>query len=291
MTRRWLLNLILLAILGALLWVTVHEPGLEPEQAELPPLTGLTPEQIDTVKIERRDQPTVAFKRRGQGWVMTEPYETAANPMRLDSLALIAQTSSHRSFLATDADLAGAGLARPGVVLHLNDTVIRFGGVSPVDGRRYVEVNRKVHLITDMYYTDLVAEPAAFVARRLLPEGAHITALTLPGLRIWQRNGLWTAEPPADPDNIQALVDEWQSAQAIKIRAGVAGAGERDAITVQLDTASAPLTFSIVRREGTLVLFRPDPGLEFDLGPGSEETLLELPKTTPPETEDEGTPP
>lgn len=274
-SRLWLniglLGLVL--VLGVAVW---YESSQTPH-ASPPPLTRLKPEAVNKIEIFRRDHDHLILTGHGDQWWMREPVRIAADRFQVENVLRVLGADSLAQFPAEGKDLTAYGLAEPEVRLRFNDTELAFGGMTPVDQRRYVLVGNTVHLITDMYALDLMADVPAFASRALVPESRQMVALSLPGVNIVKGgDGRWRATPEdkfGSADAVQALLDSWRSAQAIRVSL-YEPAPTLGEVTVKLEGQDETLRYFIVAEGKEGILSRPDVGLEFHLSGEQLDRLL-----------------
>lgn len=282
MSSRMLLNLALLAAVAVLALVAWFEPGKE-RPAEPPPITALDKDQVQRIRIERRDKDTVILIRDGGHWRMERPIRAPAAEFRVDAILRLARETSHARFPVADGELAKFKLEKPMVRLFLDQVEIDFGTTEPIDGRRYVRVGDTVHLITDAYYYHhLTADAPDLVSTRLLPPDARPVEIVLPGL-VLQRgdDDTWKLTPERDDvsaDDIHALVDEWRRARALWVERDEGDGEPQGRIRVRIEGSEAPIEFQITGREPDLVLTRKDLGLRYRVAADVAGRLLDLPK-------------
>jgi hypothetical protein len=161
------INLLLGALLGLLGLLAFS--GLWQAPTAHPPLTGLNPAQLQSLRISQGVERRLAFQRQGDGWRMLEPFPGKANARKLNDLARIAQAPSLRRFDLAQADSAELGFADPPLRLELDSLTLEFGGIEPIRMRRYVRIGQQVHLIEDRFQHHLLADAAAFAAPPALP--------------------------------------------------------------------------------------------------------------------------
>jgi hypothetical protein len=198
MRTRWLVNLLLL-ILVIVLGILVH---LElARQHELRALTGLLPDSIREISLERSDLPTIRLILGVDGWRMESPYRVSADAVRIGELVRIAATPVHRS-LPKSAGSERLGLTTDSPRLTLNGLVMSFGDIDPIAQHRYVAIGEQVHLIGDGFRHHLIARAEDFVDRTLLPAGFNAdggilngTALTPEQLKELDKLAAETVEP------------------------------------------------------------------------------------------------
>ncbi len=272
--RRWLnIGLFGLVLLLALLaWQEAGRDTAPPRT----PLTTLTPGAVNKIEIFRRGRDSIMLTGQGDAWWLKAPLRVAANRFRVESLLGLLTTESLAQFPAQGKDLAAFGLDQPAVRATFNNTELTFGGMTPLDQRRYVLAGDTVHLIVDSYYFDLIAEVADFASRNLVPTEQRITALATPAFQLKQaEGGLWAVTPPGrirSADAIQALVDEWQHVQALRVSL-YQSAPARGEVTLALAGQQQALHYRITAQGPEWVLARPELGLQFHL---SEEQAKRL---------------
>lgn len=294
MGSRLRLNLVLAAIVIALVFVVLFEPGKE-SAPETPPLTAFKPETIRRAQIERSGRDTIVLEKQGEKWRITQPLNLPANEFRVTSVLRIAQASSFARFPAGGRDLKQYELDAPAVKLTLNDQVLEFGGVNPLDRRRYVRIGDTIHLTGDDVYFRLTGDATGFVSTALWPDvTAPIEEITAPGLSIRNDGGKWIVTPPIEglsADDTNKFIDEWKHAQALQVSAykGLPGA---QTVTVRFGGGTPAITFDIVSGEtGDLILGRKDLGVQYELAPETRKRLLTLKPAPPPAAESAPQPP
>jgi hypothetical protein len=177
MRNRWLVNLLLLILVITLGALMRHDLEQERQAATL---TGLLPESITEISIERSGHPSIRLVQGADGWRMDAPYRVPAAAGRIAQLAGIAATQVYRS-LPNGADREELGLNADSLRLTLNGLVLRFGDLDPIAQHRYVAVGDQVHLIGDGFYHHLIASAEDYVDRKLVPAGFRAATGTLDG--------------------------------------------------------------------------------------------------------------
>lgn len=274
-SRVWLnvglLGLVL--VLGLVVWYESMRP---PPEAP-PALTQLKPVAVNKIEIFRRNHDHIILTGQGGQWWMSEPVHIAANTFQVENILHVLSADSLAEFPAVGKELAAYGLAQPEVRVRFNDVEVAFGGMAPVDQRRYVLVDHTVHLITDMYALDLEADVPAFASRALVPEPRQIVALSLPDFSLVKdEDGRWHATPEskfASADAMQAVLDAWRNAQAIRVSLYQQEPTQGE-VTIKLAGQDESLRYLIVKQDKEGVLARPDVGLEFQLSGEQMDRLL-----------------
>jgi len=137
MRRRNLLNLTLLGLVGALVGLVILRPGHEAAQPS-PRLSEIDPRTITRVRLQPVTGAAIVLHRTEQRWNIVEPLRIAANPVRIRAMLALLGAPSLGGFRAAGNDLAQYGLDPPRARLRVNEQIFEFGGVDPLDGRRYV---------------------------------------------------------------------------------------------------------------------------------------------------------
>jgi hypothetical protein len=177
MRNRWLINVALLVLVISLGALMRRELDQERSGANL---TGLSPESITEISIERPNEPPINLFRDAEGWGMKSPYQVRAAAARIEALVRIAETQVLRS-LPRSAGTERLGVKEDGLRLTLNGLALHFGDVDPVEQHRYVAIGEQVHLIGDGFYHHLTASAEDYVERTLLPRDFLIGSGTLDG--------------------------------------------------------------------------------------------------------------
>jgi hypothetical protein len=278
MNRRLVLNLSLAGAIIVLALVVILEPGKK--TPELPKITALTPEQITRVQIERSGRDTVVLEKQGEQWRITQPLNLRANEFRVSTVLRVAQTGSHAHFDAAGRDLKQFELDAPKVRLHLGEQLIEFGGVNPLDNRRYLRVGDVIHLTGDDSYFRLITDAASFVSTALLPERAQeLSEIRLPDLSVKRgADGKWTVTPPVadlSADDVNKFVDEWRHAQALQVVA-YTGTPTGGTATLVIGDGATQFQFDIMADDGDLVLGRKDAGVQYQFTADARKRMLTL---------------
>lgn len=251
------------------------------------PLTALKMDAISHMVLSHPGAPDIVLDKTAGKWALSAPVQVAADPFELNSLLSVAISGSKSTIDPKDVKLADLGLDPPGFSLTLNDVKVNFGGVEPLNYRRYVESGGKIGQIDDPPASALDADYSDLVAKTLLPEGARIASISVPGLKVSRGvDDKWVAEP-ADPkagaDELQKFVDGWAGARSLWNAASPPPAKDAPAPQTAVVTLKdgPTISFNIVGRNPQLVLERTDLKVLYSLSKADVETLLKLP--APPE--------
>lgn len=281
MRRQALLNLFMLLLVGALALVVLYGP--EPDTP--PAVVQLGPENLaDVARIELAlaEAPPLVLIHQDGRWSLPAQPDWRLDDRLITQVVELPRAVSHARYPLSQTDAAELGLAPPRLRLRLDDIEYRFGAQEPIDRRRYVRLGDTVHLITDTLVHQLSATTTDWVSRRLLPEGAVITALELPGVTLsLDAEGRWQQEPAGaemEADTVNAFVDRWRHARAFSVSPYEPNR-DLETVRVRLQSKPEPLVFELIRGESAWFLQRPDLGLRYELEITSARQLLEPPQT------------
>lgn len=290
MHQRWLLNLALLGfivILGGLVFYTVEQD----KQDELPNLTDLEADQVQTIRIERTEtKDAIELSKDTQGfWQVTAPFQLPANSFRIEQLLEILTQRDYKSVNPAELNLAEVKLEPPLISIRFNQLTLALGDTAPIQyGKRYAKINQKVYLLADTIYYSLTEKALAFASLSPLGNNPKITELKIPNYHLTLTEGQWTLtsstftpeEVDTSQDALNTLITNWQSTQAFQIDAydNKPAQGE---IEITLEAHEQPWHFILVSTTPELVLARPDKGVQYQLPLSQVERLLHLPTKEP----------
>lgn len=280
MKNRWLLNLAIALVVGALALVAVLKPGSKAPPPN-PPLTTLMPDAIQHIRIQRPKQPEVALDKQGDDWRLTAPRSARANNFRVDELARLAATPVSVRFPAVPGELDKYGLDHPQATVLLNGTEIRFGAMHPLQNELYVLCGNQVQLVPAATLRAALTPPDDWLSPALLEDKLKLLSLRLPGFSLKQNaQGAWVRTPALKElasDTVNRFVDEWRLARALSVTSWSGKPfQQRVAISVADGDKSRVIEFGILARKPELVLVRLDEKLEYHFPEESGSRLLEL---------------
>ncbi|NJO14402.1 MAG: DUF4340 domain-containing protein [Thioploca sp.] len=286
MQQRWLINLILVVIIFVLGAVTLYTLEQEKKRAQLPELTGLTAERIQTITIDRSDKEFIKLVKDDKGhWQLTKPFTLPANYFRVEKLLKI--LSEHHYNLVEDQqlNLADLKLDPPLATLTFDQLKIALGDKSPLDdGQRYIQINPKVYLITDTLFYSVNDDAVEWVGLSLIGEQPKITELKLPNYHLIQKEQRWvvdttlpTEEIDTGQDALNTLIGNWQDLQAFNVERYQSNSVAQGAIEITLAGETQPLHFDLISTAPHFVMARPDKGVQYQLPKTQVDRLLQLP--------------
>ncbi len=281
MNRRWWLNLGLLAAIGILAAIAVFKPGAE-KSIPKPALTALRAEAIQKISIERPGQPPIVLEKTGEQWRLTAPLAARANRFRIENLVRIAGAESEARLPLDEAALGQYGLDKPLVSVRLDNELIQFGGLHPLNQQQYVRYQDGIHLIGAQYLQAAAARFTDFIDTGLIEDGREPTAFRLPGLALTRVDGNWKLEPEnkdVGSDRVMQFVQEWRHARALAVNR-YDGTPVKQRVLIEFAPGASgertTLEIGIVARAPQLILARKDEGLQYHFPADTGKRLLEL---------------
>lgn len=275
MNRRARLNLILLAVAGGL-GVGIYLAGKSKPPG--PPLTPVASDALDHILIAHPASPAIELKKGPAGWQLVAPVQAAVDPLEVNALVDLVTRETHDPIASPD--LKQLGLDPPAYTITLNETKVAFGGVEPLQYRRYVRIGETVTLIEDPASAALDADYADLVAKDLFASGEEIEKIGLPELALSKApDGKWQitpADPKAGADAMQKLADGWKSARAMWNESSTPAETKAPRVKVTLK-GGAVREFIVVATEPQLKLQRADLGVNYVLSKALADELLKLP--------------
>jgi len=305
------LNLLLLAVVVLLATIALYEPGIEttaPPQTLLP----LSAEEVNEIGIRNGEQRAIILKRDSEKvWQMVEPVQVAANRYKVDTVLAILKQQPTNRFAVDEQKLAKYGLQNPQVELLLNGKHrLIFGAQTALNNERYLrigdEIERcreakmpqaqgcaEVSTIKDIAYYPVASLYTNFIASRLLPEGAKIDSIQLPEFRVAFKEGGWTLEqsakaPPVaravGADQLAQWLDGWRYASSVDIEPIADDsyrADQLDEVVITLHSGEVLRLTIFINEDDTLVLGRPDLGIEYHMSDSQRDLLLSPPQPEP----------
>jgi hypothetical protein len=266
--------LLMAAILALVAWL---QPGLE-DDSGVAPLATLDPASVTELVVSRPGLDAIVLEREDGIWMMREPVPIHASEARIDAVLAVLEAPVRAGFPAASVDPANYGLDAPRIQLRVDGVELAFGDTEPIDRRRYVRIQDRIVLIDDQHYVWLHGSVGDFVSRQLLPPGATLEVLELPGM-VLRRDGDTASWRVAPADGMSAeeasgLASEWSRAQAIAIESHGLVDNEAPRIRLLLDDGRE-LEFAVIGDDGDPLFVRADVGLAWRMSEAQAARLLE----------------
>lgn len=278
--RRWLLNVGLLVLVGALAWILVYRSGQE-KQVSAPPLTTLSANSIAHIRIERPGQPAVVLEKTGNDWKITDPLQARANPFNVENLMRVLSAPGETRIPAVTTELAKFGLEQPQSRVWFENDEVAFGVLHPLNNQVYVLYKNEVVLIPGYHLAGAIYPYNNYIDSRLFGEDRKFASLKLPSFTLTLKDGIWQRQPPdkqLTSDQINDFASEWQNARALSVDK-YSGKKALDEIetTSTRDGKNEKLRLGILAYKPDFVLHREDENLEYHFTEETGKHLLSLP--------------
>ncbi len=156
--RHLLITFVVALVLGAAVLIQIRR-----EEAQWPPpLTVLSPAEIQRVELECSSCVRQRFERLDAVWWMREPDNRRADGERVGHLTAIANAAVRSRKSLVGLSLAKLGLDPAQATLTLDGIRIAFGAFDSINGDRYVRINDEdqIALVPDHFSPYLFAAPA-----------------------------------------------------------------------------------------------------------------------------------
>jgi hypothetical protein len=288
MNRKNLLNLILLIFVAGLATIIINSK--QDNSNELPRLTDIDTDSINSITIRHNDNITAINKDRAGRWLIKKPIEIAANSFRINSILKLLNAPIHNRYplsqigmqkfrgntkASIDAE-TGERIAS-GTSIQFDDHTITFGITNPSTKLRFILLDDTVYTIEDFYAPLITSHFGTLVSLNLLPKNSHIEKLTLLNQTINKdEKGRWQSSIDMDADTVSETLDAWKSTQAFGIHAYMQRTADNrqpvSKVSVQLN--SKTIDFIISDTDPWVILARPMIGLEYHLDKEAYDRLL-----------------
>ncbi len=263
LSKRWIINYILLVLIAALTYAGLgidEDPGSETPAG----ISELAVQDIDALEIEKGDS-LLRLKRSDGAWMIEAPINWPAYDAAVERLLGIVDIDADALGNAADVDLAALGLHEPVAALRFNDSQLLFGTHNNIGARRYAMIESKVYLLPDAYLPFITQGLAGIVDRHLLPRRFTLSSMQFPEFEIRRDddNG-WrsTHAQPVAPALLTQLVENWQALNASRVTPYLPDSAPRQVIGLQL-TDGRSMEFVLVSREPEIVIAHPQIGLQY----------------------------
>jgi len=252
------------------------------------PLTSLTPESVTRIALEHPGQPVVKLEKKDGQWRLVEPVQAETDPFEVSALTGLATVEAKRRLPLAEVKLAELGLQPPAYRVRLDDRMLDFGDVEPIEARRYVLVGNEVALVDDPPSASLDADYSDLVSKALVPEGAELAKVELKDLQVARSAdgkdwAVLPAQPQAAANAAQQLAEAWKGARAMWLAAEPPEGSQGEPVRLTLKDGRV-IELIVAQRDPQLVFARPDLKIRYTMSKALEPELLQL-RPAPPAPE------
>lgn len=263
-----------LAILVVVLGAVVYTQPTTPPQGY--PLSERPAASVTSILTERGGREFARLEKQSGHWRVIAPFAARADAGRVERLLALLEARATARLPAQD--IARYDLDPPGERIVLDGEAFALGAVSPVERDRYVGTADAVYTVPISLLPALPASPLDFVSRQLLGPDEVPVEFELPGWRLAQAEGRWSAAPSAadaSQDDYHHWADAWRSAQALSVVAAPAGKPLAQ-VRIVLKNGQG-VVFDVMQREPGTVLVRRGEPLGYELSTETARRLLAPP--------------
>ncbi len=233
MKKRWLLNLVMLAVVAGLVTFLYMRPQVNTEAASQHEISTLKLVDFTAIKVEFPTKAPTSFEKADGLWRMTAPYKTRADQISVQRILAIIAAKSKEKFPATD--LAKYGLDNPQLRLKLSNTAgaqeFVFGTFNPVTEEQYVAFQDAIYLLSGSYAEAASTQPVELIDKNPLAkeEAKQIAGFDFSRLEQWEEvrlnvdiaDGKWKVNAPKakiTQNEMNEWLDfSWKQAQAKQV--------------------------------------------------------------------------
>lgn len=278
MKKRWILNLIMLAVVAGLVSFLYLRPKPEVVKSSSYEVSSYKLAEFNAIKIEFPAKAAVTFEKVSGFWYLTAPYKTRADqPSVQRILAVIAAAS--REKIVTE-DLAKFGLHQPSIKLTLfrdkdNSEEFLFGTYNPLNDEQYIAHKGTVYLVANSYGEAATTQVTELIDKAPLKPTEKIAGFDFSRLEQWEESrlnldlvdGKWKVSiEQAKPT--QNEMNEWADYSWIHTRAKSVElyTPDRKAVHPSFEIKLADgskVHFDKIQESPELILARPDEGIMY----------------------------
>lgn len=260
MKKRWISNLILLAVVTIIGFVIIRQPGVE-QPVSLPTASNA---ELAIIKIQRPQHALIEIVKIDQQWQIVKPFSAPANPAITNVLTQLAQMPAHKQFEQSSDNLKNFDLAQPKACVWLNAKRLCFGTQHAIRPWRYVALDNKIYLVEDKHFA-LLSSPAHYYADpHPLSDKDNVIAVFKgnQGFSL-SSHGLWLQEnvlAPISEKMLTQVASNWQKIKAENVQL-YNGEELPTSFSLLIEGHEKPVEFSVKEQGSGFSLIRN--GLEY----------------------------
>jgi hypothetical protein len=297
MKNRWILNLVMLALVAGLVAFLYLRPKTDTGSDIQYEVTTLKLADFNAIKVEFPTQSPTSFEKVDGLWHMTAPYKTRADQLSVQRILSIIAAKTPNKFAATDMEKFG--LTNPQLKLKLTGAASAeefiFGTFNTVTDEQYVAYKDSVYLLPSTYSAAATTQAIEMIDKNPLAQVeakqiagfdyAHLEQWEDIGLQLDIANGKWktnASKAKITQNELNEWLDfSWKQAQAKQVE------------LYKVDRKVTYPSFKIKLKDGTkvhfdkiqespdLLLARPDEGLIYHFPNDVGFTMLNPPLNLP----------
>lgn len=296
MKKRWILNLILLAVVASLVTFLYVRPKTEASKGAEYEVSPYKLAEFNAISIEFPAKAAVTFEKVDGYWRLTAPYQTRADQLSVQRILAIIAAKSREKIVSDD--MAKFGLVSPAFKLKLfrdknNSEEFLFGTYNPLTDEQYISHKNTVYLIPNTYAEAASTQVIEMVDKAPLKPTEKVVGFDFSHLEQWEASrlnvdlvdGQWKASIK-DAKPLQNEMNEWVDyswvhtlAKAVELYTP-----DRKAVYPSFEVKLADgskIHFDKIQESPNLLLARPDEGIIYTFPNDSGFVMLNPPINAP----------
>lgn len=296
MKKRWLLNLILLAVVASLVTFLYVRPKTEANKGVEYEVSTYKLAEFNAIAIEFPAKAAVTFEKIDGYWRLTAPYKTRADQLSVQRILAIIAAKSREKIVSDD--MAKFGLVNPALKLKLfrdanSAEEFLFGTYNPLTDEQYILHKNTVYLVSNTYAEAASTQVIEMVDKAPLKPTEKVAGFDFSRLEQWEASrlnvdlvdGQWKVSiKEAKP--LQNEMNEWVDYSWIHTLAKSVELYTPDRKTVypsfEIKLADgSKVHFDKIQESPDLLLGRPDEGIMYTFPSDSGFVMLNPPINVP----------
>jgi len=287
MKARWLLNLLLLALIAGIAAFIYLRPTVEVANNTTHELSALKLADFNRISIESPTKAATVFEKTDGYWHLTQPYKARADQRLVQRILTIVAAKSQEKFAADD--LARFGLDKPRLKLKLDNEEFLFGTHNPVTEEQYILYKDAVYMLPASYEENAQIQLVEFLDKSPIKPSEVIVGFDFSHLEQWEEsrlnvdmvNGKWTASAP-EAKITQNEMNEWFDAYwtHMSVQSVEPYTPDRKQTLPSFEVKmkdGSKVHFDKLQESPELILGRPDEGMQYHITQDIGFTLLNPP--------------
>lgn len=275
MSKRMLINYLLLILIIIFTWIGIKYPITNDQLINRNAITTLKPGNISNIKIETADE-IILLEKQGTRWQLVNPINWFANNISAERITTLAAVEPQSKLPKEQIDISTLGLRIPKAVITLNEKTIYFGDTNRIGNRRYLMVEPNVYLASDIHYAFISQGLSGLVDNRLLPSQLDLQTLKFPSFQLTKEASGWVTDSAGkSEEKTNQLISNWQKKQASAIKPYESTLTPLNKIKAGLQSGEE-LEFYVLSIKPEIVIARPDLNLQYHFPDHQYYELLSL---------------
>ncbi len=243
-------------------------------------ISELIPDEVDFIKIRRKEKREIILKKDINTWHMTQPYHTRVTEFQIDRILEIATAKSEHKI--NDYDRESFGFTSPEITVTINEQTFLFGLINQITNEQYLETQDTAYLIAPHLGYSIPGDLEKFFSHKLLSDDETPISIDFGSWKASQKsNGAWetTGLSPKDrdydlsQDQLNQWVAGWQLTSSLSARPFEESFS---GLEVKIQTSSGNLIdFHIIKNKRGHLFIRADEKMSYQLGEDAGNRLLD----------------